>query len=98
MFQRHVRFEYFTILHVEILSDYLKSQCVLCSVYTVEIARRCPTFVFPAEKPQSLSAAERVMGVLGWVIALGIILSIVGTVYLVKKQQQHKHAGSDNDS
>ncbi|KTF75673.1 hypothetical protein cypCar_00017700, partial [Cyprinus carpio] len=49
-------------------------------------------------KPQPLSAAERVMGVLGWVIALGIILSIAGTIYLVNKQQRHKHAGSDNDS
>ncbi|KAA0720068.1 hypothetical protein E1301_Tti008305 [Triplophysa tibetana] len=45
-----------------------------------------------------LSAAERVMGVLGWVIALGIILSIAGTIYLVNKQQKHKHTGSDTDS
>lgn len=64
----------------------------------VVLARICPTCIFPAEKPQPLSAAERVMGVLGWVIALAIILSIAGTIYLVNKQQQHKHAGSDNDS
>ncbi|XP_051956471.1 nectin-1-like isoform X2 [Xyrauchen texanus] len=51
-----------------------------------------------AEKPLSLSAAERVMGVLGWVIALGIIFSIVGTIYLVNKQQRHKHIESDNGS
>lgn len=55
-------------------------------------------FIFPAENPMPLSAAERVMGVLGWVIALGIILSIAGTIYLVNKQQKHKHTGSDNDS
>ncbi|XP_055035648.2 nectin 1a isoform X2 [Misgurnus anguillicaudatus] len=48
------------------------------------------------ENPMPLSAAERVMGVLGWVIALGIILSIAGTMYLVNKRQKHK--GSDNDS
>lgn len=64
----------------------------------VELARRWPTYIFPAEKPQSLSAAERVMGVLGWVIALGIIICIAGTIYLVNKQKRHKHAGSDNDS
>lgn len=67
-------------------------------VYIVELARRCPTCIFPAEKPQPLSAAERVMGALGWVIALAIILSIAGTIYLVNKQQRLKHAGSDNDS
>ncbi|XP_051960590.1 nectin cell adhesion molecule 1a isoform X2 [Xyrauchen texanus] len=50
------------------------------------------------ENPLPLSSADRVMGVLGWVIALGIILSIAGTIYLVNKQQQHKHAGSDNGS
>ncbi|XP_065142961.1 nectin 1a isoform X2 [Paramisgurnus dabryanus] len=50
------------------------------------------------ENPMPLSAAERVMGVLGWVIALGIILSIAGTMYLVNKRQRHKHTGSENDS
>ncbi|TRY99621.1 hypothetical protein DNTS_004816 [Danionella cerebrum] len=38
------------------------------------------------------------MGVLGWVVALGIILSIAGTIYLVRKQKNHKQGASDSES
>lgn len=55
-------------------------------------------FVFPTDTPQPLSAAERVMGVLGWVIALGIILSIAAIVFVVSRQRQKKQSETDSDS
>lgn len=54
--------------------------------------------MFPTETPQPLSAVERVMGVLGWVIALGIILSIATIVFVVNRQQRKKQSESDSDS
>ncbi|KAF5906957.1 nectin-1-like isoform X2, partial [Clarias magur] len=54
--------------------------------------------VIITETPQPLSAAERVMGVLGWVIALGIILSIAAVVFVVNRQQRKKQSESDSDS
>ncbi|XP_058272040.1 nectin cell adhesion molecule 1a isoform X2 [Hemibagrus wyckioides] len=54
--------------------------------------------VIITETPQPLSAAERVMGVLGWVIALGIILSIAAIVFVVSRQQRKKQSETDSDS
>ncbi|XP_026989961.1 nectin cell adhesion molecule 1a isoform X4 [Tachysurus fulvidraco] len=54
--------------------------------------------VIITDTPQPLSAAERVMGVLGWVIALGIILSIAAVVFVVSRQRQKKQSETDSDS
>uniref|UniRef100_A0A3B1INQ7 Nectin cell adhesion molecule 1a n=1 Tax=Astyanax mexicanus TaxID=7994 RepID=A0A3B1INQ7_ASTMX len=51
-----------------------------------------------SENPLPLSASERVMGVLGWVVALGVILSIAGIAFLVNKQQRNKQSENDGDS
>ncbi|KAL7844256.1 hypothetical protein SRHO_G00227950 [Serrasalmus rhombeus] len=51
-----------------------------------------------SENPLPLSAAERVMGVLGWVVALGVILSLAGIAFLVNKQQRNKQSENDSDS
>ncbi|XP_076836248.1 nectin 1a isoform X2 [Brachyhypopomus gauderio] len=40
----------------------------------------------------------RVMGILGWLVALGVILSVLGIAFLVKKQQQNKPRKADSDS
>ncbi|XP_060747018.1 nectin cell adhesion molecule 1a isoform X3 [Tachysurus vachellii] len=54
--------------------------------------------VIITDTPQPLSAAERVMGVLGWVIALGIILSIAAIVFVVSRQRQKKQSETDSNS
>lgn len=50
------------------------------------------------ENPLPLSAAESVMGVLGWTVAVGMILSIVGIAFLVNKHRRNKQTDSDSNS
>ncbi|XP_046724344.1 nectin cell adhesion molecule 1a isoform X3 [Silurus meridionalis] len=54
--------------------------------------------VLITESPQPLNAAGRVMSVLGWVIALGIVLSVAAVVFMVNRQQRKKQSETDGDS
>ncbi|XP_060792084.1 nectin cell adhesion molecule 1a isoform X2 [Neoarius graeffei] len=70
----------------------------MCDATNIVGAGSASVEVIIIETPRPLSAAERVMGVLGWVIALGIILSIAAIVFMINRQQRKKQSETNSDS
>ncbi|XP_041947271.1 nectin cell adhesion molecule 1a isoform X2 [Alosa sapidissima] len=50
------------------------------------------------ENPLPLSASERMMSVLGWVVALGIILAVVLAIFMANRQQKRSSNTDSNQN
>lgn len=49
------------------------------------------------ESPLPLSASERMMSVLGWVVALGLIVAVVSAIFMANRRQQKRRSGADSN-
>lgn len=51
----------------------------------------------PAEKPMAQGPPGGVIGVLGGVVAIGLIVGVAVTVFMIHRRQHKSHTETDND-